>query len=180
MRGKDVVALGRIVVSKRERVVVLQAWEKGILATTLRYAYEVRDTASYFSDITDIDVPTDMLKLAEHILESKAGDFEPAEFKDRYEEGLVGMLRAKQAGIVPREKATDAPPSRNVVNLMEALRKSLGAPSGPKPRDVLKPKKAKTPKRIEGQREMLLPIAGKGPPKAAEKKPRATSNRKAG
>jgi len=72
MRGKDMVGLGRVVLAKRERVVMLQPWGKGLLGTTLRYPYEVRDAESYFDDIGEIHIPKDMLALAEHILDSKA------------------------------------------------------------------------------------------------------------
>ncbi len=98
MRGKAMVALGRVVLAKRERVIMLQPWGKGLMGTTLLYAYEVREASSYFYDLPDVTVPQDMLKLAEHILESKAGDFEPATFADRYEEAVVAMLRTKQSG----------------------------------------------------------------------------------
>ena len=81
MRGKDMVALGRIVLAKRERVIALQPWENGLLGTTLRYAYEVRNAAEYFDEIPTTKIPKDMLQLAEHILESKAGDFDPSELR---------------------------------------------------------------------------------------------------
>ena len=87
MRGKKMVALARVVLAKRERVVMLQPWDKGILATTLRYPYEVREAEDYFDDLPDIKVPADMLKLAEHILESKAAEFDPSHFEDHYEAG---------------------------------------------------------------------------------------------
>ena len=77
MRGKDMVALARVVISKRERVIMLQPWDKGVLATTLRYPYEIRESDEYFEDIEDVKVAHDMLKLAEHILDSKAADFDP-------------------------------------------------------------------------------------------------------
>src|SRR4029077_8763201 len=93
MRGKDMVALGRIVLSKRERVIALQPWEKGLLGTTLRYAYEVRNAAEYFDEIPTTKIPKDMLQLAEHILESKAADFDPTSFVDHYEEAVVEMLK---------------------------------------------------------------------------------------
>ena len=98
MRGKDMVALGRIVLAKRERVIALQPWDKGLLGTTLRYAYEVRNAGEYFDEIPDTKIPKDMLQLAEHILESKAGDFDPSTFVDHYEEAVVEMLKHKQAG----------------------------------------------------------------------------------
>jgi DNA end-binding protein Ku len=80
MRGRDMVALGRVVLAKRERMVAIEPYEKGLLATTLRYPYEVRDASAYFEDIADIKVPGEMLKLADHILDSKTGDFEPSTF----------------------------------------------------------------------------------------------------
>lgn len=73
---------------------MLRAWDKGLLDTTFRYASEVRDTAAYFGGLPDIQVPTDMLKLAEHILDSKRADFDPTLFRDRYEDAFASMLRA--------------------------------------------------------------------------------------
>ena len=154
MRGKGTVALGRVVLAKRERVIMLQPWDKGLMGTTLRYPYEIRDLEEYFDDIPNVKVEPDMLKLAEHILQSKAADFDPAQFVDHYEEAVVDMLKEKQAGLpVSREHA--APRPQNVVNLMDALRRSIAqdkAASAP-------PKKGR--KRIQGQSEMLLPISGK-------------------
>src|SRR6202158_3936512 len=132
MRGRDRVALGRVVPAKRERVVTIEPYEKGLLATTLRYPYEVRDTSAYFEDITDIKVPAEMLKLAEHILDSKTGDFEPSAFVDHYEAALVELLRKKQAGIAPKASPA-APPEHRVINLIDALRRSIDAETPKKP-----------------------------------------------
>ena len=115
--------------AKRERVIALQPWEKGLLGTTLRYAYEVRNSGEYFDEFPDTKIPKDMLQLAEHILESKAGDFDPAEFVDHYEEAVVDMLKRKQAG-APVAKQKAAAPTSNVVNLMDALRRSVAAEKG--------------------------------------------------
>ena len=124
MRGKGMVALGRVVLAKRERVIMLEPRDKGLTATTLRYPYEIRDAKEYFDDIPDVRVETDMLKLAEHILQSKATDFDPLQFVDSYEEAVIAMLKKKQAGLpVSRERATPRPQS--AVNLMEALRLSI-------------------------------------------------------
>ena len=98
MRGKSMVALGRVVLSKRERVVMLQPWGKGLLGTTLRYPYEVRDEKAYFDDIAEIQIPKDMLALAEHILETKAADFDASEFHDRYEEAIVPCSTKRRRG----------------------------------------------------------------------------------
>ena len=162
MRGKAMVALGRVVLSKRERVIMLEPWDKGLIGTTLRYPYEVRDANEYFGDIPEVKVAPDMLKLAEHILQSKAVDFDPSRFVDRYEEAVVEMLKKKQAGLaVSREQA--APRPLNVVNLMDALRRSIAQQQAASARPT------KGRKRIEGQAEMLLPISGKAKKAAAAK-----------
>jgi DNA end-binding protein Ku len=154
MRGKGIVALGRVVLAKRERPIMLEPWDKGLTATTVRYPYEIRDAKEYFDDIPDVKVEPDMLKLAEQILQSKATDFDPSRFVDRYEEAVVAMLKKKQAGLpVSCERATPRP--QNVVNLMDALRRSIAEEKATPTR----PKKGH--KSIEGQGEMLLPIPGK-------------------
>jgi DNA end-binding protein Ku len=130
MRGKAMVALGRLVLSKRERVIALEPYEKGLLGTTLRYPYEVRSAQAYFAELPDITTAPELLTLAEHILDSKAGDFDPARFRDRYEEALTAHLKAKQAGAVREPKATLAAPGR-VINLMEALRRSIAQDKKP-------------------------------------------------
>jgi DNA end-binding protein Ku len=169
MRGKDMVALGRIVLAKRERVVMLQPWDKGLVGTTLRYPYEVRDTKDYFNDIPEMKLPEDMLQLAEHILETKAADFDPDKFEDRYENAVVEMIQRKRAGMpVPRERI--AAPAPNVISLMDALKRSLAAETA-KPTTVPATKGKKPKKAAAGQREMLLPIAGKGTGKAEVAKP---------
>ena len=103
-----------------------------------------------------------MLKLSQHILQRKATDFDPSRFVDHYEEAVVAMLKKKEAGMpLSRERATLRP--QNVVNLMDALRRSIAqekAASAP-------PKKGR--KRLEGQGEMLLPIPGKKGKEAAAK-----------
>ena len=130
MRGKGMVALGRLVLSKRERVIALEPYDKGLLGTTLRYPYEVRKAEGYFCDLPDLTIAPDMRKLAEHILDSKAAEFDPATFRDRYEEALLAHLKAKQAGAVQERKQTFAPPHR-VINLMEALRRSVAEETKP-------------------------------------------------
>ena len=130
MRHKTMVALGRLVLSKRERVIALEPYGKGLLGTTLRYPYEVRDAKDYFADLPELALAPDMLTLAEHILKSKVADFDPKAFRDRYEEALLAHLKAKQAGAVPEEKPPFAAP-RRVINLMEALRRSIAQDQKP-------------------------------------------------
>ena len=115
-----------------------------------------------FDDIEDIKVAGEMLKLAEHILETKRGDFEPESFTDRYEEALVEFLRKKQAHI-PVKKSKDVEAPRNVINLMEALRKSVKAEvQTPAKTKADASAKTKTKKRVAGQTELLLPDSGQG------------------
>jgi DNA end-binding protein Ku len=130
MRKKGVVALGRLVLSKRERVIALEPYDKGLLATTLRYPYEVRKSEDYFCDLLELTIAPDMLALAEDIVDVKAGEFDPTNFRDRYEEALLAHLKARQAGAVPERKPTFAAP-RRVINLMEALRRSVAEETKP-------------------------------------------------
>jgi len=142
MRGKGMVALGRLVLAKRERVIALEPCEHGLLGTTLRYPYEVRDAKDCFSDIPALPIAADMLELAEPpaFSTSKAAAFDPATFRDRYEEALIAHLKARQAGAVrPPSEALPAP--RRVINLMEALRRSIA--QDPKPRTPRKPSPAR-------------------------------------
>jgi DNA end-binding protein Ku len=177
MKGKGMVALGRIVVSKRERVIALEPYDKGLIGTTLHYPYEVRNSADYFDEIPEVKVQDEMLKLAEHILATKTGDFDPAQFKDRYEEAVVELIRKKRENI-PVKTEKEAPAAPNVINLMDALRRSVQqAGAAPPPAEAKKGKK-----RVEGQKEMLLTIEGKKPAREAAKKPARTGakQRKAG
>jgi DNA end-binding protein Ku len=124
MRQKAVVALGRLVLAKRERVIALEPYGKGLLGTTLRYPYEVRSATDYFGDLPELALAPDMLMLAEHILASKAGGFDPASFRDRYEEALIAHIKAKAAGVAQTQKQPFAAP-RRVIDLMQALRRSV-------------------------------------------------------
>ena len=127
MRSKALVALGRVVLSKRERVMALEPYDKGLIGTTLRYPYEVRNATDYFDEIPDLTPAPELLRLAAHILDSKTGAFEPAAFRDHYEEALLAHLRAKQAGLPPQPQQNFAMP-RRTVNLMEALRRRSSSP----------------------------------------------------
>ena len=89
MRQKTMAALGRLVLSKHERVIALEPYGKGLLGTTLRYPYEVRDAKDYFGDLPELALARDMLTLATQIVESKVADFDPKSFRDRYEEVLL-------------------------------------------------------------------------------------------
>ena len=125
IRKEGMVAIGKVVFTSREHIIALEARGKGLLGITLRYPYEVRKEEEYFDDIPDEKIPQDMLELASHIVETKAGHFDPNKFDDRYEDALKDLLKKKQEG-KPIERPERREPT-NVVNLMEALRRSVEA-----------------------------------------------------
>ena len=125
MRQEGLVGIARVVLYRRERLLMLSPRGKGIVGTTLRYKNEVRDERSYFDDIPDVKVAKDMLDLAKHIPRTKKAEFDPAKFEDRYESALRKLIAAKQAGRTPPAPA--APQPTNVVSLMDALRRSVQA-----------------------------------------------------
>jgi DNA end-binding protein Ku len=193
IRNMNKVAVGRVVLTNREHIIALEPLGKGLMGTLLRYPYEVRDEKEYFDDVQDVKVTKDMLDLAKHIVEQKSAAFEPEQFDDRYESALIDLINQKRNGL-PAAKA--APKSTgNVINLMDALKKSLAneKQAAPAKAEAKAAKGKKPKKRIEGQREMLLPISGSGKrepkeavkpePKKAEKPARAqgtTARKKAG
>ncbi len=122
MKKADLVGLARVVIYRREHLLLLAPRGEGMMATALRYETEVRAEKNYFDEIKDMRVSSDMLKLAVQILESKRGHFDPSKFEDRYENALMKLIEAKRTGKTP-PVAAEARPS-NVVNLMDALRRS--------------------------------------------------------
>jgi DNA end-binding protein Ku len=133
-----------VVLSNREHVIALKPLGKGLLGTTLRYPYELRDEGDYFDDIPSARVSKDMVDLAEHLLDTKASKFNPDKFKDKYESALKALVKRKAAG-----KTIEAPEEvveeSNVIDLMDALKQSLGR---------RKPKAAKRTKksRVRGRK----------------------------
>jgi DNA end-binding protein Ku len=175
IREMNKVAIGRVVLTNREHIIALEPMDKGLVGTLLRYPYEVRSEAEYFDEIQDVKVTKDMLDLAKHIVDQKSGRFEPEKFEDHYEAALVDLINRKRSGkpITPKER----PRGENVVDLMEALRKSVGGAAAETKAPKKPAKKAK--KAAAGQKEMLMPIAGKKPAKeTAAKKPAARTQRK--
>ena len=130
IRDRNLVGLGRVVLTRRERVMMLEAFGKGLLATSLRYANEVREAGVYFEDIPELKLPKEMSELAGHIIDTKASHFDPKKFEDHYENALVELLRTKQAGRVVEPIRDEAPAPQRVINLMDALRASLGTEAG--------------------------------------------------
>jgi DNA end-binding protein Ku len=129
MKRQDLAGLARVVIYRREHLLLVRPRGKGLLATALRYTNEVRDEKDYFGDIENIKVPPDMLKLAIHILDTKKGHFNPDKFEDRYENALQDLIEAKRAGKAPPVIAEPTP--SNVINLMDALRRSARADRQP-------------------------------------------------
>jgi DNA end-binding protein Ku len=175
IRSMNKVAIGRVVLTNREHIIALEPLDKGLMGTLLRYPYEVRSEKDYFDDIQDVKVTKDMLDLAKHIVEKKSGSFEPDRFEDRYESALIELINQKRNGL-PAAKA--APKTTgNVINLMDALKRSLASEKQFAPAPKATGKKPR--KRIEGQREMLLPISGKGAAKEKLKEqPKAQAPKK--
>lgn len=124
MKNKDRVALARVVLSNRERIVAIEPLGKGLLATTLRYADEVRDEEDFFGDIKAPKISKDMVELASHILDTKAAHFDASRFEDEYENALKKLVKQKAAGKTIKAPEPAGKPS-NVVNLMDALKQSL-------------------------------------------------------
>ena len=126
MREKKMAGLARVVLTRREHVVMLEPFDKGLLATTLRYPYEIRDHADYFGELPELKLPAEMMKLAGHIVDTKAGHFDPKKFEDHYDTALVTLLKSKQAGL-PIETIGEEKSAPRVINLMDALKASINA-----------------------------------------------------
>ena len=129
MKDQDRVALARIVLTNREHVIAIEPLGKGLLGTTLRYPYELRDEDEYFDNIKTPKISKDMIELASHILDTKAAHFDPSKFKDEYESALKTLVRRKAAGKPVRIEQRAEKPG-NVISLMDALKQSLKSNAG--------------------------------------------------
>jgi len=141
MEKSGKVALGRVVIGTRERLVAIEPRGEGMLVTTLRTHDEVRDSAPLFDDVPKKKPDPRMIEIAEKIIDQQAGPFEPSEFTDRYEDALRALIRDKQKG---GDSGVTAPPPNadNVIDLMEALRRSLAAKAPPKAKKPASRKRA--------------------------------------
>lgn len=124
MRRKHVAALAQTVLFRRVRTVLIRAHGQGLIATTLNFDYEVRSAQDAFNSVPDIKIESEMLELAEHIIKTKRGKFDPRTFEDRYETALADVVKAKLEGrkIENSKKIHQA----KVIDLMAALRESAG------------------------------------------------------
>ena len=125
METSGQIALGRVVIGTRERILALEPRGKGILAYTIRTDAEVRKSDEIFSGITEKVADPEMISIAEKIIAQKEGPFDPGQFVDRYEEVLKALIEDKKKGHKPAKVAE--PEATNVVDLMSALRASLSS-----------------------------------------------------
>ena len=122
------IGLGQLVVRGQGSIVAIKPYGKGLLMETLRYADEIKK-ADVFDELPAKKVDADLVSLAEELIQKKAGDFQPEKFKDTYTAALRELIKAKQEKRPPREIAEAAPVS-NVINLMDALKRSVGKGGG--------------------------------------------------
>lgn len=163
LKEDSVAAIAEAVLFRRVRTLLIRAHGPGLIATTLNYKYEVRSADDVFEDVPDLKIKGEMIDLAEHIINTKKGAFNPKEFDDRYESALADLVKAKAEGKpMPKRKA---PTATNVVDLMDALRQSAGKTTtkssseakpkaGAKSKATAKPKpKAKTKTKTKARRK---------------------------
>jgi DNA end-binding protein Ku len=163
MEKAERVALGRLVMHQRERLLALEPRDKGIVAYTLRNKREVRDPAEVFSLIPDVKPNPQMVDIAARIIEQQEGPFDPSQFIDRYEDALRSLIKEKEKGATITAPAE--PKEAEVIDLMEALRRSLGQTGGGERR--------KGPAKTAGSRTAAKKAPAKSAAKRAPAKKRA-------
>jgi DNA end-binding protein Ku len=150
MEKSGQIALGRVVIGTRERILALEPRDKGILAYTIRTDAEVRKSDEIFGGISDKAADPAMIAIAEKIIEQQEGPFDPSQFVDRYEEALKALIEDKQKGHKPAKVAE--PDDTNVVDLMAALRASLSAKDKTAAKPAAKAKPAKAPAKAKARK----------------------------
>jgi len=141
MKKSNVAALAETVLFRRMRTVLIRPEGQGLVATTLNYDYEVRSAEAAFSDVPDVKLKGEMLELAEHIINTKKGRFDPKGFDDRYDAALAEVVKAKIEG--RKIKPVKPKAEGKVIDLMEALRQSAGKSEKPAKRKTKKPAAAR-------------------------------------
>jgi DNA end-binding protein Ku len=129
MHRKKVAAVAQAVLFRRVRTLLIRAYDKGLVGTTLNFDYQVRSAKEAFKDVPAKKISVEMMELAKHIIKTKIGKFDPSKYRDRYEAALSDLVKAKIEGkkIEPRPAARRG----KVVSLMEALRESAGLSKKP-------------------------------------------------
>jgi DNA end-binding protein Ku len=152
LAAKKMAGMARIVLYRRERPVVIEARDRGMLMTTLRFGKLVRKPEEVFGDIEKVETDKEMIDLASDIIDGKKTKFDPSKFEDRYEDALLKLVKAKQAGRKPPVARPAKRPS-NVINLFDALKKSVAAEGGAQVDKGGRARKSKGSRRASGQRK---------------------------
>lgn len=152
------VALGRLVMHQRERLLALEPRDRGILAYTIRNKREVRDANEIFGAIPDVKPAPQMVEIAAKIIEQQEGPFDPSQFNDRYEDALRALIKEKEKG--KTVSAPAEPKEAQVIDLMEALKRSLGQSAGGERRKA-------APKSAAGRTKAAAPAKKPAPKKKA-------------
>ena len=131
LRKARKVALGRIVIANKERIAAIKPCGDGLMLETLRYSQEVRDAKKFFEEVKDdAEIDDEQLELAQLLIEKKSKPFDPKAFRDTYQQGLMEIIQAKIAGRKPEAEAAPEEDSGNVIDIMDALRRSLEQSGG--------------------------------------------------
>jgi DNA end-binding protein Ku len=160
MRKEGRVALGRLVMHQRERLMALEPRDRGILAYTIRNNREVKNPQDIFGNIPEAKPPAAMVDIAAKIIDQLEGPFDPSQFNDRYEDALRALIKEKEKGA--KVTAPQQPQEAEVIDLMEALRRSLGQAGGGERR---KPPAKSSAGRTTAKKTAAKPAAKKAPAK---------------
>jgi DNA end-binding protein Ku len=173
LEKKKMAGLARVVLYRRERPCVIEPLGKGMLLTTLRYENTVRRPEEILDGVKEVKLNPDMIELAGTIIDKKMGTFDPDKFEDSYENALIELIEAKKSGRKPKAPQNEPAPS-NVVNLFEALKKSLANDKGGSGKASGKAEPDKPKPAAKGKAKAEEKPAAKAKPKAGS----AASKRK--
>nr|WP_158746933.1 Ku protein [Acidisphaera sp. L21] len=166
------VALTRVVIAQRERTIAIRPANGGLVAQTLNEERDLNSSTELFENVQRVSVDEEMVQLAVQLVQRQSGRYDPSDLEDRYETRLRAMIDAKLKGAAIEEEAAPVAAPSNVIDLMAALKKSLGAPpaSAAEPVKETKRKKAATTEETRRQPALKLPIQGGKSSKAKEEK----------
>ncbi len=165
MKVAGKVAIGRVTISTREYPALIEPCGKGLALTTLRPEREVRHAKEYFEDIPDKEIEPDLMDMAQTLIKSRQGHFDPKAFVDRYQEGLRELVEAKSQGVEPEHHDEERP--AKVVSLMDALKKSLSADGVSAPAPAKKRADRQAPAKTEQTKGTAKKVASDRPARRA-------------